>query len=124
LEIKRLVLVVDDEPGILRFVKARLQLAGYNVVAVSNGAQALAITRSGTPDIMVLDIYMEPMSGFDVLRELRSFSHLPVVIITARKEAADMALKQGADGYVLKPFEPDDLVKEIERVMAEATRMD
>jgi len=124
LEVKNLVLVVDDEPGILRFVKTSLLLAGFDVIATSNAQQALAFARSGEPDIIVLDIYMEPLSGFDVLKELRSFSLVPVVIVTARKEAAEMAVAQGANAYVLKPFNPDDLAHKIRDVLDEAVESD
>jgi DNA-binding response OmpR family regulator len=68
---------------------------------------------------MVLDIYMQPISGFDILKELRTFSHLPVIIITARQEAAKKAVDEGANGYVLKPFRPDQLVQKIRDVMDE-----
>ena len=124
MEVKNLVLVVDDEPGILRFVKTSLLLAGFDVIATSNAQQALAFARSGEPDIIVLDIYMEPLSGFDVLKELRSFSLVPVVIVTARKEAAEMAVAQGANAYVLKPFNPDDLAHKIRDVLDEAVESD
>ena len=124
MEVKNLVLVVDDEPGILRFVKASLLLAGFDVIATTSGQQALAFARSGEPDIIVLDIYMEPLTGFDVLRELRSFSLVPVVIITARKEAAEMAVEQGANAYLLKPFSPDDLAQKIQHVLDEAVESD
>jgi two-component system, OmpR family, KDP operon response regulator KdpE len=119
LEVKSLALVVDDEPGILRFVKISLQTAGFDVIATSNAVDALQLARSGTPDILILDLYMEPMTGFDVLRELRTFSLLPVVIITAHQEAAEMALEQGANGLVAKPFNPRDLIREIRRVLKE-----
>jgi two-component system KDP operon response regulator KdpE len=118
-EVKTLVLVVDDEPGILRFVKASLLAAGFDAIATTDGREALEVARTGDPDIMVLDIYMQPISGFDVLKELRTFSHLPVIIITARQEAAKKAVDEGANGYVLKPFRPDQLVQKIRDVMDE-----
>ena len=122
--VKSLVLVVDDEPGILRFVKAALVSEGFDVVATGDGRKALDIANSGEPDIMVLDIYMEPMSGFDVLRELRTFSHLPVVAISARREAAEMAMKEGANGCVAKPFAPGELARKIRDVLDEIVDSD
>lgn len=117
--VKNLCLVIDDEPGILRFVKTGLSISGFDVIATSDGNGALEIARSGEPDIIILDLYMEPMSGFDFLKELRNFSLVPVVIITAYPEAIHMAMDLGANGYVKKPFTPDDLVREINEVLVE-----
>ncbi len=119
MEVRTLVLVVDDEPGILRFVDVGLTRAGFKVVATSGGVQALEFARVGEPDVIVLDLYMEPMTGFDVLKELRTFSPVPVIIITARREAAEIALALGANSYVLKPFVPEQLAREIRRVIDE-----
>ncbi len=118
-DVKTLALVVDDEPGILRFVKVGLTHAGFKVVATTSGVQALEFARTGEPDIIILDLYMEPLTGFDVLKEVRTFSPVPVIIITARREAAQIALALGANSYVLKPFLPEQLAREIRRVINE-----
>jgi two-component system, OmpR family, KDP operon response regulator KdpE len=117
--VKNLCLVIDDEPGILRFVKTGLSISGFDVIATTDGNEALEIARSGEPDIIILDLYMEPMSGFDFLKELRNFSLVPVVIITAYPEVIHMAMDLGANGYVKKPFTPADLVREINEVLVE-----
>ncbi len=114
---KKRVLVVDDEPGILSFVRVNLGLAGYDVITTVSGEEALRLARSRRPDIMLLDILMQPITGFDVLRGLRAFSQMPVIVFTARREIAEMAMKEGANGYITKPFVPDDLVKKIKAVL-------
>ena len=105
------VLVVDDEPGILRFVSISLGLAGYDVATTTSGEEALQLARSQPPDIMLLDILMRPLTGFEVLKRLRVFSQMPVIVFTARREIAQTALEQGANGYITKPFAPGELVK-------------
>jgi DNA-binding response OmpR family regulator len=114
---KKRVLVVDDEPGIIRFVKINLALAGYEVITTLNGEQALQLVQSEKPDIMLLDILMTPMSGFDILQELRTFSQLPVIIFAARNDIGDIAIKEGANGFIAKPFKPDDLIKKISEIL-------
>ena len=114
---KKRILVVDDEPGILRFVKTSLGLAGYDVTTTGNGEEALQLAKSQKLDIILLDILMQPMNGFDVLKQLRIFSKVPVIILTAQREIAETALKEGADAYVMKPFVPGELVKEIRSVL-------
>ena len=124
MEVKSLALVVDDEPGILRFVKVGLQSAGFDVIATTSGREALSLAQAGEVDIMILDIYMEPLSGFDVLKELRTFSLIPVVIITARSEAAKMALDQGANSYVIKPFLIEQLAVEVRGVLTKESELE
>jgi DNA-binding response OmpR family regulator len=110
---KKRVLVVDDEPGIRRFVSTSLGLAGFDVTTTGSGEEALKLAETQNPDIILLDILMQPLSGFDVLERLRKFSQVPVIVFTARKEIADLAMKEGANGFIMKPFIPDELVKKI-----------
>jgi DNA-binding response OmpR family regulator len=110
--------VVDDEAAILRFVSAGLELSGYQPTATSSGEEALGIVRAGKADIMLLDIFMSPVTGFDVLMALRDFSNLPVIVFTARDDVGEFALKAGADDYLGKPFKPHDLAAKIEEVLA------
>jgi two-component system KDP operon response regulator KdpE len=117
MDAKKKVLVVDDEPGILRFVSTSLTLAGYDVATTGSGAEALKLVKSQNPDIILLDIVMHPLDGFDVLQQLRAFSRLPVVVFTAQREIAEKAVNEGADGYIIKPFVPGDLVKKINSVL-------
>ena len=111
------VLVVDDEPGVLRFVKANLSLSGYDVTTTMSGEESLDLARTEHPDVMLLDILMTPLTGFDVLLQLREFSDIPVIVFTARNDIAGLALQHGANGFIAKPFKPEELKKKIEEVL-------
>jgi len=114
---KKRVLVVDDEPGILNFIRASLTLAGYEVTITTDGEEGLQLAQSGKPDIVLLDVVMVPLSGFDVLKKLRAFSQVPVIIFTARGHIFDLALEMGADDFIAKPFRPDELKQKIEDIL-------
>ncbi len=114
---KALVLVVDDDVRILNFLRPSLRLAGYDVVTATSGEEALNLVKSKKPDIMLLDILMSPMNGFDVLKALRAISELPVIAISAHTSAADEALSLGANDFLGKPFRPDDLAKKIKALL-------
>jgi len=118
----RRVLVVDDEAAILRFVSASLEISGYQPTSTTNGEEALEIARSGKADIMLLDIFMAPMTGFDILTKLRDFSNLPVIVFTARDDIGEFAIEAGADGYLGKPFKPGELEQKIEEIMTSRSR--
>jgi DNA-binding response OmpR family regulator len=111
------VLVVDDEPGILRFTSAGLALAGCEVATTTSGEEALRLVKANEPDVVILDVLMVPMTGFDVLDRLRTFSQVPVIVFTARSFIAEQALKLGANGHIAKPFRPEELVKKIKEVL-------
>ncbi len=121
MDAKKRVLVVDDERGILRFVNTTLRLAGYEVIATTSGEEALQLAQSKTPDIVLLDILMQPLTGFDVLERLRAFSQVPVIVFTARRDIAETALKEGANDFITKPFVPDELVKKIQAALGTQT---
>ena len=105
---KKRVLVVDDEPGILKFASISLTIAGYEVITTTSGEEALKLVESEKPDIMLLDIVMEPLSGFDVLFRLRRASNkMPVIVFTAQSMIAESALSMGAKSYISKPFMPE-----------------
>ena len=112
------VLVVDDEAAILRFVGAGLELSGYQSTVTTSGDEAIRLVRADRADIMLLDIFMSPVTGFDVLLELRDFSKIPVIVFTARADVGEFAIKAGADAYLGKPFKPQDLADKIEEVLA------
>ncbi len=114
------VLVVDDEPGVLRFVKANLSLSGFTVTTTMSGEEALKLAESENPDIVLLDILMTPLTGFDVLMRLREFSNVPVIVFTARNDIANLARREGANDFIAKPFKPEDLLKKIEDLLPEA----
>ncbi len=115
----RLVLVVDDEPRIVNFVRMNLELEGCRVIAANNGREALERVRDNLPDILLLDIMMPGMDGFEVLRRLRQFSTVPVIVLTAKAESDDRirGLELGADDYIGKPFDHRELVSRIRAVL-------
>ncbi|TRW82744.1 response regulator [Mycolicibacterium sp. 018/SC-01/001] len=106
------VLVVDDEPQILRALRINLSVRGYDVKTAASGAEALRLTADFRPDVVVLDLGLPDMSGIDVLGGLRGWSTAPVLVLSARTDAADKvaALDAGADDYVTKPFGMDEFL--------------
>src|SRR5687767_2114372 len=99
---KRLILVVDDEPPIVRLVRAKLTADGYAVITASGGEEALRILDDERPDLIVLDLMMPGMDGFETLRRVRQTSQTPVIMLTARASDADKlkGLQTGADDYM------------------------
>jgi len=112
------VLVVDDEQRILNFLSSKLRASGYEVLTAGNGAEALEQVQAQEPDLVVLDVMMPKMDGFESLKELRAFSPVPVIILSAKGTNVDKVkgLDLGADDYLAKPFSPDELVARIEAV--------
>jgi two-component system KDP operon response regulator KdpE len=112
------ILVVDDEPRILNFLSTKLNAIGYDVLLAGNGKIALEKINTEEPDLVILDIIMPGMSGFDVLKELRRFSSIPVIILSARDLPIDKVkgLRLGADDYLQKPFNVDELIARIESI--------
>ena len=112
------VLIVDDEERILNFLRPKLRVAGYDVLTARNGAEALEYVRLQQLDLVVLDLVMPQMDGLETLKLLRSFSALPVIVLSARDSDIDKikGLQLGADDYLAKPFNPDELVARIEAV--------
>jgi DNA-binding response OmpR family regulator len=112
------VLVVDDEQHILNFLSSKLRASGYEVLTASNGVEALEQVEAQEPDLVVLDILMPKKDGFETLKELRTFSPVPTIILSAKGTNADKVkgLSLGADDYLAKPFSPDELIARIEAV--------
>lgn len=112
------ILVVDDEERIINFLRSKLKASGYDVLTASDGLEALGLMQSREPDFVLLDLLMPKMDGLETLRELRSFSPVPVIILTAKGADSDKikGLQLGADDYLAKPFNPDELVARIEAV--------
>lgn len=112
------ILLVDDEERILNFLKSKLKASGYEVIVARNGTEALEQVKGQEPDLMILDLVMPRMNGFEALKELRRFSAMPVIVLSARGDDADKikGLSLGADDYLAKPFNPDELVARIEAV--------
>jgi two-component system KDP operon response regulator KdpE len=113
------ILVVDDEPKILDLVRLTLEQAGFLVLEASNGYQALEKIREEMPDLVLLDVMMPDMHGFDVLKEIRNLSNVPVIMLTVRSSEADKVrgLELGADDYITKPFSHKELVSRIRAVL-------
>jgi len=117
-ERKKLILLVDDEPKVLRFMEIELKLFGYAVMTTTRGRQALEIARTATPDLMFLDIAMPDMSGLEVLHELRNFSRMPVIALSASIANGQSAIEAGANEFHTKPFKVRDLVTRIENYLS------
>jgi len=111
-------MVVDDEERILNFLRSKLKASGYEIFTAANGLEALELAQAQEPDLILLDVIMPKMDGFDTLKELRKFSTVPVIILSARDADFDKikGFKLGADDYLQKPFNPDELVARIEAV--------
>jgi len=110
------ILVIDDEPRILSFLVAKLKASGYHVLTAADGKEGLELVQGHDPDLVVLDIVMPGNDGFQTLQELRAFSWVPVIILSARRDDSDKVkgLNLGADDYLAKPFTPSELVARIE----------
>ncbi len=119
---KKRVLVVDDEPAIGNVVRIKLRICGYDVTVANRGSEAISLIKREEPDLVLLDILMPDVTGFEVLAEVRKFSSVPVIIFTARREIADAALKYGANDYIAKPFDPDRLVEKVKTVLERAAQ--
>jgi DNA-binding response OmpR family regulator len=113
------ILVVDDEPRMIGFIRMNLELEGHLVIEAHNGLEALDAVRTQLPDLVLLDIMMPELDGFETLRMLREFSDIPVIMLTAKGDENDKVygLELGADDYVTKPFGPRELSSRIKAVM-------
>jgi len=112
------ILVVDDEERIVNFLATKLKASGYEVLTAGDGVIGLEQLQAQEPNLIVLDLLMPRMNGLEMLKELRSFSSVPVIILTAKGADADRikGLQLGADDYLPKPFNPDELVARIEAI--------
>ncbi len=120
---RRTILVVDDEPHIVRFTAMNLEVEGFNVVTAGNGMEALeALTAGDVIDLVVLDVMMPELDGFETLRRIRAESSVPVIFVTVRGDEADRVagLDLGADDYLTKPFSPRELVSRIRALFRRA----
>ena len=115
-----LIMIVDDEPGVRALLRDTLSIAGFETVEASDGMAALTLLRTNKPVLMVIDINMPLMDGFELVERLRSTNDLtPVLMLTAREDKSDIArgLKIGADDYVIKPFGIEELVLRIKAIL-------
>jgi two-component system KDP operon response regulator KdpE len=115
----RKILVVDDEERMVRFIRLNLEHDGFRVIEAFNGAQAINKVRSNMPDLVLLDVMMPDLDGFEVLRIIREVSSVPVIMLTAKGEEDDRVkgLELGADDYITKPFSPRELVSRVRAVL-------
>jgi DNA-binding response OmpR family regulator len=120
------ILLVDDEERILNFLKTKLKLLAYEVILASDGVEALEQVSGQGPDLVVLDIVMPKIDGFRTLQELRTFSSVPVIVLSARGDDTDRikGLTLGADDYLPKPFNPNELVARIEAIRRRLSSLD
>ncbi len=118
------VLVVDDDPAILGFIRTSLKANSYDVITASDGTEALQLLESGKPDIVLLDVLMPGKDGLQVLHELRAFSKLPVIVFSAKTGLRDKALSLGANDFVAKPFTPEQMVIRIKLLLEDRTQQE
>jgi two-component system KDP operon response regulator KdpE len=116
---KQAVLVVDDDPRLLRLVRVNLEKAGFAVTTASSGAAALEQFDLEVPDAMVLDVTMPGLDGFTLTQRIREVSHVPIIMLTAMSEQTQKVrgLELGADDYITKPFDPDEMVARVRAVL-------
>ncbi|MCY4146565.1 MAG: response regulator transcription factor [Chloroflexi bacterium] len=112
------ILVVDDEPRMIGFIRMNLELESHQVFEARNGLEALDVIRTQLPDLVLLDVMMPELDGFETLRMLREFSDIPVIMLTAKGEESDKVtgLELGADDYITKPFGTRELTSRIKAI--------
>jgi DNA-binding response OmpR family regulator len=113
------ILVVDDEPRYIRAIQINLEASGYEVITARDGQTAIELAASEEPDLILLDIRMVDLDGYEVCRRIREFSAVPIIMLTALAEDADKVagLDVGADDYVTKPFSADELLARVRAVL-------
>jgi two-component system KDP operon response regulator KdpE len=118
----RLILIVDDEARMRRFIRMNMELEGYQVLEAENGLQALDQIRQHTPELVIMDVMMPEMDGFETLKLLREISTVPVILLTVKSDEDDKihGLGLGADDYITKPFSPRELSSRVSAVLRRA----
>lgn len=118
------ILVVDDEPRYLRLMEANLQIEGYQVIQAVNGQQAVELVGQEHPDLVLLDVMMPILDGFQTLERIRGFSTTPVIIVSAKGQEKERVhgLDLGADDYILKPFSATELLARVRAVLRRSQR--
>jgi DNA-binding response OmpR family regulator len=116
------ILVADDEDDVRELIAYRLTRSGYKVIGAGDGLEALELATERTPDLMVLDVMMPKLDGYELTRRVRaeqSLRAIPVILLTARSQATDVdrGFEVGADDYLKKPFNPDELVARVRAVL-------
>ena len=116
---KTCVLMVDDDPNILKFVSANLEIRGYDVITAEDGETAIEVMDRTTPNLVILDLLMPGIDGFDVCRHIRKSSDVPIIVLTAIGESNTKTelLNLGANDYVTKPFDIRDLLDRVQSML-------
>jgi DNA-binding response OmpR family regulator len=116
------ILIVEDDPNTAALVTTYMEREGFAVIAVHDGAEALALARRRPPGFVILDVMLPGADGWEVCRELRKVSDVPILMLTAREEEIDrvLGLSLGADDYVVKPFSPRELVERVKAILRRA----
>ena len=118
------ILVIDDESSIVEFIEINLKRAGFQVLKAYNGTSGLLLLESEKPNLVVLDLMMPDMDGFEVCKKARLFSDVPIIMLTAKGDDYDkiVGLESGADDYMVKPFNPWELIARIQAVLRRISR--
>ncbi len=121
----RKIVLAEDEPQIARLIEFKLKKEGYSVISKENGEEALKAIKMDKPDLILLDIMMPVMGGYEVLRRLKEDENLksvPVIMLTARAQEKDVVkgIDMGAEDYITKPFHPAELLARVKRILGKA----
>ncbi len=117
-QVKKKILIIDDEPTFVKMISARLSANGYEVVTASDGEAGLRLIEVEKPNLIVLDVMMPMMDGYTFIRELkgtREENPIPVIVLTAKERMEDLFKVEGVDDYMLKPYEPSELLQKIKK---------
>jgi len=115
------VLIVDDEKDIVEVLKARLENIGLEALSASDGAQGMEMVKSNKPDLIILDVMMPNLNGYEFVREIKGieeFRNIPIIVLTAKEELDDLFKQEGVVDYVVKPYNEDELLGKVARLIA------
>jgi len=125
MEKKIKILAVDDDTMVLAVIKKRLEFAGYEVITAMEGLEGLKKARSENPDLIVLDLILPNLNGYQICAMLKrdsKYRNIPIIMLTSRSQQADIAegMKAGADAYITKPYDPDEFIAKIQTLLTES----
>jgi DNA-binding response OmpR family regulator len=120
------ILVIDDDPGVIRFVRANLQVEGYEILMAMDGEEAIKAVEMEMPDLVILDIMVPKMDGFEICRQIREWSKVPIIMLSGRDGEEDKieCLNLGADDYITKPFGIGELLARVKAVLRRTTLLE